>query len=428
MGTLTRTASRAVTWVGERPRVMHWGGTVLFAAACAVLVVAGNVGFVVDRELSRVAFAVPIVVAVLGNALRRRAPGVALVLSLAAVGIDLALGGSNAVILYVMDGLYSASCYGRRGVRRATYGVAIAGVAVVTAGPMALGVNAVVLGALQGIAIFGTPIWWGANVRQRNEIAELGDERLALERERSDDLRRIAELQRDEAVRDERSRMASELHDVVASRLSAIALNSAAGLTMPMNGDGDGDTEAAWQRIAERQRVVLETVRESSIGALDDMRSLITVLRAGDEPLAAAPADASLAGLERLVRDAETASAISVSVSLPSAGAYDALGEPVRQAITRICGEIITNAVKHAPGGTLDLVVAVDDVVRVDARNTMPQTGQDAAVPSAGIGIRVMRERAEAFGGALDSFVDESGCWRVDVSIPVQSVSAGATA
>ncbi|WP_167132734.1 sensor histidine kinase [Paramicrobacterium chengjingii] len=423
MATITRVASRAVTWARARPGLMHWGGTALFAAACTVLVVAGNVGVVVDRELGRAVFALPVAMAVLGNALRRRAPGVALVLSLMAVGFDLALGGSNALILYVMDGLYSASCYGRRGVRRATYGVAVAGVAMVTVGPMAQGLNAVVLGALQGIAIFGTPIWWGANVRQRNEIAELGDERLALERERGDDLRRIAELQRDEAVRDERSRMASELHDVVASRLSAIALNSAAGLTVPTT----GDTDAAWRGIAERQRAVLETVRESSIGALHDMRSLITVLRAGDEPLAAASVDTSLAGLERLVRDAESASEISVSLSLPDSASYDAIGDPVRQAITRICGEIIANAVKHAPGSVLDLLIDIGGVVRIVARNTMPHAGADAAVPSAGIGIRVMRERAEAFGGELESSADDSGCWRVDARIPVQSSTTGAT-
>ncbi|PFG29440.1 histidine kinase [Paramicrobacterium agarici] len=415
MTALSRFADRAAAWARDRPRVMHVAGTVVFTAVCIVLVVVGDVGFFIDRGLGTAVFLGPIAVAATASALRRRAPGATLALSLVAVALDVALGGSSAVILYLVDGLYSASCYGGTIVRRVTAGVAVAGVALTTAGPMSEGLGAVVFGALQGVAIFGTPVWWGTNVRQRNEIAALGEQRLELERTRNDDTRRIAELQRDEAVRHERARMASELHDVVASRLSAIAINSAAGLTVADADDADG-----WRRVAERQRETLATVRESSVGALDDMRSLITVLRAGDEPLAPVAVDASLAGLERQVREAESASTISIALDLPDAEMFGRVGDPVRQAIARIVGEIVANAAKHAPGSVLDLRMTLDHEVRITACNTLATNGADAVVPSSGIGIRVMRERAEAFGGALDSRKDADG-WRVDVRIPVQA-------
>jgi signal transduction histidine kinase len=69
------------------------------------------------------------------------------------------------------------------------------------------------------------PVWWGVNVRQHRDAAEA-------ERARADQLARIADLDRDAAVREERARMARDLHDVIAGHLSAIAIQSAAALSM----------------------------------------------------------------------------------------------------------------------------------------------------------------------------------------------------
>lgn len=405
---------RAAAWSRDRPLLTHVFGSLVLAVVCVLLLVVGDVGFVTGSEVSRWVFLAPITVATLASLLRVRAPGAAFALSLGAVALDLLLGGSSAVILYVVDGFYSASCYGGLRLRRIANALAVVGMLLSAVG-LSLpdgDVRGMVFGALQGIAIFGTPVWWGANVRQRNEIAALGEQRLELERARTRDAQRIAELQRDDAVRSERAHMASELHDVVASRLSAIAIGSAAALGIP-DADSATDPERARKLTAQR-REVLETVRESSVSALDDMRSLITVLRAGDVgPHDAAAIDVSLDGIRSLDR---AASGIHLDLELPDPEAYARLGEPLRQAVARIAGEIVANAVKHAHGCRLELCLDLGTNLRLTGRSTRGEASEHS-VPSAGIGIRVMRERAEAFGGTLVAGPDGDG-WVVDVTIP----------
>lgn len=409
---LLRLTGDTSAWLRQHPTLTHVSGSIVLACVCLVLLAVTDVGIIFEPPAPPVLFLAPVAVALTGSLLRRPHPGLSFTLSITAVIADVALGGSNALIIYVVDGFYSASCYGRAALRRTVIILAAAGALLTTVGLAVLSgePRGAVIGALQGAAIFGTPVWWGTNVRQRNEITVLSEQQLALERLRTRNTERITQLTRDEAVREERAHMARELHDVVASQLSAIAIGSAAALEIP---DSDS-TPHQTQQWARQRRDVLETVRASSVAALDDMQSLITVLRAGDsrQPEVTA-SDVSLSGFRSLQ---QTAAGIDITLELPDAGAYEQLPEPIRQALIRIAGEIIANAAKHAAQSRLLLRLELGQSIVLTGKNTTGNTIEQS-VPSAGIGLRVMRERAEAFGGTLAAGPTPEG-WQVDVRLP----------
>ncbi|AEG44889.1 hybrid sensor histidine kinase/response regulator transcription factor [Isoptericola variabilis] len=134
--------------------------------------------------------------------------------------------------------------------------------------------------------------------------------------------------------------MARDLHDVIASHLSAIAITSGAALAAPPD--------------AGRDRDALTRVREASLASLAEMRSMIRVLRA-DEPgddgvgLAATPRLAALDDLVAWARDAGLDVTVHEDGVLGSARAGE-LPAAVDQAAYRIAREALTNALKH--GGT----------------------------------------------------------------------------
>ena len=163
-----------------------------------------------------------------------------------------------------------------------------------------------------------------------------GEPRADLERERADlarevaaDAIRIAELDRESAVREERARMARDLHDVVAGHLSAVAIHTEATLA-------SADTS--------RDRDTLRTVRAGALEALAEMRSMILVLRGRPDPVTA---PAGLARLDALVGGRAVGRAggrgrrRTPPAPLPAA---------TDQAAFRIVQESLTNAARHAPG------------------------------------------------------------------------------
>src|SRR5262249_37030326 len=111
---------------------------------------------------------------------------------------------------------------------------------------------------LQLAALLIMPLWWSANIRQQRELGVLS-----------------ARQARSEAVDPERAAVARDPHAGVARPLSTTPIHSAAALARPPD--------------ADRDRAALQAVRDSSLAALQEMRSMITVLRAGgDDALVAA--------------------------------------------------------------------------------------------------------------------------------------------
>ncbi|KQT02004.1 ATP-binding protein [Cellulomonas sp. Leaf395] len=333
---------------------------------------------------------------------KRRHPVATLVVVAVLAAVDGYLGGGIVIFVVLFDALYTAALLTSPVVRRRIVGVVVV---VSIGGPLLMlttgsELRAAVITFLQAVAIYGTPLWWASDVRQRTELAALESRRADLERERADlarevaaDAIRIAELDRESAVREERARMARDLHDVVAGHLSAVAIHTEATLASP-------DTS--------RDRDTLRTVRAGALEALAEMRSMILVLRGRPDPVTAP------AGLARL--DALVAAARSAGQEVVVVGAVPApLPAATDQAAFRIVQESLTNAARHAPGSPVEVAVSGREQVEVVVTNPLGLTG--APPLSTATGLLTMRERAEALGGTLVAGPCD-GRWVVRASLP----------
>ncbi|MFD9960859.1 sensor histidine kinase [Amycolatopsis sp. NPDC058986] len=331
--------------------------------------------------------------------LRRWVPG-GLLLACGVLAADITLGPSLPVLIVFTDFLYAATLYGSRRTSRVMIGIAVAATAAVVVAVAALSAQwrQAVLAALGCLPFLITPVWWAANVRQQRDIADT-------ERANGEQLAKIAELDRQAAVGAERARMARDLHDVVAGHLSAIAIQSEAVLS------SSGTNPAL-------AHGVLESVRENSVSALEEMRAMIGLLRSaqGDAEMETT-APPRLAELSKLVESAR-ASGLRVEVR----STMDGQGLPAAVDLTayRIAQEALTNAVKHAPGGRVVLGIRRDGgVLTIEVSNGLRRDRPTAEGTGAGLGLLNMRERAAAVGGTLSA--GPSGTdWLVRAELPVE--------
>lgn len=361
---------------------------------------------------------------------KRRHPVLVLGVVVAAGLGGLAVGGSVGLVLAFVDALYTAALLvGPRGRRVLVAGVVAATVAVGALVPwLGGGVRETAAMLLQAVALLVTPLWWASDVRSRTELAASESRRAALEREGADlarahaaDARRIADLDRDAAVRDERAAMARDLHDVVASRLSAIAIHAEAALSAPA---ADG---------ADPERDALVAVRTEALASLAEMRSMILVLRgtAPDAPVAQLAAG----GLDRLDDLVATARGRGLDVRV-RADPTPALPAVVDQAAYRIAHEALTNAAAHGPrGGRVDVRVTTTGTgVELEVLSALAAPGAAALAAPTGpgpapgtpvalgtaTGLVTMAERARSLGGSLSAGPGAGdGVWRVHAVLPL---------
>ncbi|AUI57729.1 sensor histidine kinase [Amycolatopsis sp. BJA-103] len=334
--------------------------------------------------------------------LRRKVP-LALLCSLVVVGVDATFGPSLPIIVVFTDFLYAATLYGSRRTSRLMIGIAALG----TLGVVCLALlftaqwRTAVIVAFALLPFLVTPVWWAANVRQQRDIAEN-------ERANAVQLAKIGEMDRKVAVAGERSKMARDLHDVIAGHLSAIAIQSEAALTM-----STADPQLS--------RKVLESVRENSVSALEEMRAMIGLLRADPatgNPEIEATAPARLAELSKLVESArasglavEVGSIVDESPALPAA---------IDLTAYRIAQEALTNAAKHAAGGRALLDIrAHGGILTVEVRNDLRPGSGSGDDGGTGLGLLNMRERAAAVGGTLAAGPSGGG-WLVRAELPLE--------
>ncbi len=343
--------------------------------------------------------AVPLALGCLVMLGKRRRPVAALLAGAVLFAVDVALGGSVGMLLVLFDLVHSAALHaGPRALLRLRAAAWALVVLSLLLGWTATGdLRITVFVGLQTFALVTTPLWWGLAVRRERELA-------ALARARADDLRDLADLRTAEARAEERAQMARDLHDAVAGNVSAIALHAEAALARP----------AAPGGAAGRERAALEAVRAAGVASLEEMRALILLLRAGTEPVAAAPR------LDRLDDLLAGARAAGLDVRLVPAGPLPPLPAAVEQAAYRILQEALTNAAKHTPGGRAEVTAAVSGgrlVLRVDSGDGRP----GGAVPGAGLGLLTMRERAESLGGRFAAGWSDDGRsrWSVAAELPV---------
>ncbi|ROP27521.1 signal transduction histidine kinase [Couchioplanes caeruleus] len=318
---------------------------------------------------------------------KRRHPMLALGAATVAAGADVALGGSIALVLVMFDLLLSvglfASARARAAVTTAVF-VAI-GTASVVGGLAAGQFRIAVFISLQLTTLLFVPLWWAANMRQQRSLGALTAERTA-----------------HEAVLAERAAMARDLHDVIGAHLSTTAIHSGAVLALPPE--------------TERDRAALREARTSSLAALEEMRSMILLLRAED----ATEKDPTMpGGLDRVpdLVEAAVASGLRVDVHTREIPRIPVL---VAHAAYRIVREALINARKHAPASEVRLDVReAGDRVTVTVVNTLTRSddlGHHAL--SAGTGLTSMRERATLLGGELMASRDGDR-WRVHATLPL---------
>ena len=192
----------------------------------------------------------------------------------------------------------------------------------------------------------------------------------------------------------ERVRIARELHDVIGHALSQINVQASVGLHL-------------MDRDPEQARAALGSIKDTSKTALEEVRSVLGVIRDGEAPLAP---QAELAELPRLV----------AGVRSPGLDAQlvDRLDAPPRRAVQfaayRIAQEALTNVVRHASASRA--VVTVDHVgdelvLTVDDDGTGVRGAE-------GSGILGMRERASLLGGSVDLTASPLGGTRVAAHLP----------
>jgi signal transduction histidine kinase len=225
-----------------------------------------------------------------------------------------------------------------------------------------------------------------------------------------------AERERAAEVRQERVRIAREMHDVVAHALAVITVQ--AGVGRCLAGQHPEKVTAAFGSIESIGRV-----------AQDELRVVLGLLRdgeAGTAPLAPAP---------RLVdvRDlAETVRASGVQVEMRMEGLDRRLSPSLELSVYRVVQEALTNVVKHAPGARVvaELTVSAEKV-SLDIRDDGGKGGQAAqgghaaqAGPGTGHGIVGMRERIGAFGGRLVAGPADGGGFRVTAEVPAEGVAS----
>lgn len=385
-------------------------------------------------------FVLPAVVGCTALIWRRVHPLGALGVATVAFVFDIVLGGSVGLVVIVWEALYAVHLHGTRTARR----VSIVGVTFAVVGLMTViaivvgGLRPTVLIGLQAVTLLVMPMWWGTNVRQGRELTAAARERERLERERGAALLRLAESARHDAVRAERATVARDLHDVVASHLSAIAITSGGALA--------GAAEP------ERDRAALRSIRAESLASLQDMQAMIRVLRTDTEPGGARPGSAGPVGAgpvgagpvgagqgpagrapgenggtddaggtgyrADLVAASRAAQLAPVIEQARLAGLDLAVSDPdgvltgatplpaaVDHAVYRVVREALTNVHKHG-GARADLSFAADGPLEIEVHD-VGATHARAARPRAdvgegtGIGLVSMRERVESLGGSF---------------------------
>ncbi|MGW6443807.1 sensor histidine kinase [Lentzea sp. NPDC055074] len=218
----------------------------------------------------------------------------------------------------------------------------------------------------------------------------------------------LLETERDQqakiAVGEERSRIARELHDVVAHAVSVMIVHA----------DGAAYTIRTKPEVAEN---AVRTIADTGRLALTEMRRLLGVLRSEDAETQWAPQPDA----RGVVELAENTRAAGVPVRLEINGDVDDLPVGVGLSIYRIVQEALTNTIKHAGAGTTAMVrlARTPEELRLEVTDNGFGTPHDVVKVSGGNGLIGMRERAAVLGGEFEAGPNPGGGWRVRATFPL---------
>ena len=260
---------------------------------------------------------------------------------------------------------------------------------------------------LSQIVILALAVTVGNVVRSRRALAAETASRLRLA-----DEERAAEAAR--LVAEERLRIARELHDTVAHSMATITVQASSALHLL-------DSDAPVRPL----RSALTAIRETSKGALIEMRSVLGQLRRAEPGNHLGPGEPGQTGLARLeaLRDAVTAAGAPVTVTVE--GDQRPLPAEADHSAYRILQESLTNVLRHAgPGAAAHVCLRYQpDALTITVTDDGPAHGNGAVrpsvVPAGGHGIDGMRERAVSVGGELTAGPLPDGGFQVRAMLPV---------
>ena len=238
---------------------------------------------------------------------------------------------------------------------------------------------------VSSILVVGVLVAFGMYVGARREL-------LATLKDRAERAEREQAMRVGQARANERGRIAREMHDVLAHRISLVAMHAGA-----MNYRTDLSTE--------EMRRTAGVIEENAHQALSDLREVLGMLR--DDRSASVPErpQPTLRDVPDLVDEAQ---AVGMSVRLTNeVGDLDVAPEIIGRSAYRIIQESLTNARKHAPDTAVQvrlsgrpgagLTVEVRNPLRVGVPD-----GREASLPESGLGLIGLAERAEISGGRLE--------------------------
>ncbi len=230
-------------------------------------------------------------------------------------------------------------------------------------------------------------------------------EAIRTRRDRASEFRRLATERRQSAVQGERVRIARELHDVLAHSLSQINVQAGVGLHL-------------LEKQPDKAADALASIKETSKTALDEVRSVLGILRAeggtaADAPLVPEP------DLGRLPNLVETSSRDDLEIHLDDRLVHADVPAQVQLALYRIVQESLTNVARHATGAHRVgvLLERAGDAFRVEVRDD-GSAADGSAGETGGRGVLGMRERAELLGGHLSAGPAPGGGFVVEGEIP----------
>ena len=269
--------------------------------------------------------------------------------------------------------------------------------------------------ALVMLAIYLVPMLGGAALASSRRY----------EHSRQELLRREHGRQLEVALIQERRRLAGELHDVAAHHLAGIVVQAAA-------------LERLIDRDPQTAREATQQLRRQAKETLSGLRSVVGLLRSDEEAEESSP---GLRDLPELVAstqalgvdiellddgllgdepgDATTHSTSSGAPSGDTAARIPVLSPPADTAVFRVAQQAISNALQHAPGAPITVkVTRLEAALELSVLNG-PARRLPTDPGGGGTGLTVMRERADAVGGALQAGPVEGGGWRVRLVLPL---------
>ncbi|GAA2601079.1 histidine kinase [Dactylosporangium fulvum] len=269
-------------------------------------------------------------------------------------------------------------------------------------GPVSPILAVAVNGVLLNLLIFGFAYFFG-------EIAWIGARRQHLLEVQAEQLRASQAEARERAVVGERVRIARELHDVVAHHVSVMGVQASAGRRVLDKDPGKAKT-------------ALASVEQSARTAVDELRRMLNLLRAGD-----GGRETAGAGLDRLDDLLAGAREAGLRTSLGVYGDVVELPESLSQAGYRIVQEAVTNTIKHAGATALDVRIRyLAGELEVDVADDGHGAVDAGGAAGGGLGLIGMRERVAAHDGVLETGSRGGGGFRVRARFPLARTAVGA--